>query len=261
MSTNFDQKDTLARSTMHNSRGIELAERGWLDEAIIEFKHAITNNPECAQSYDNLASAYADKGDLLAALCHYAKALSMEPDNPCALHNLGCFLVNHGHNMAVMSFKRANRIEPDFYESRYNLGLCLAQEGKHEQAISHFESVLVDGVDEAEIRFQLALSLIELGHNARAIKELRKVVDINKEHEAAWLCLGQCYVEQGFLLEAEKSFTKTLLLNPLNIDAVLSLASLLAQLNRSKESKSLCKKACRLDKKYAQDYIAADEHL
>src|SRR5262245_6155381 len=94
MSTNRDQIDNTTRSVLHNSRGIDLAERGWLDEAIKEFKNAILNDPDSAQGYDNLGTAYADKGDLLNALSSYTKALSLEPDNPIALHNLGCFLSN-----------------------------------------------------------------------------------------------------------------------------------------------------------------------
>ena len=35
------EKDTLSQSDEHNSRGIELADRGWLDEAVKEFKKAI----------------------------------------------------------------------------------------------------------------------------------------------------------------------------------------------------------------------------
>jgi hypothetical protein len=35
------EKDTTASSDEHNARGIELADRGWLDEAIKEFKKEI----------------------------------------------------------------------------------------------------------------------------------------------------------------------------------------------------------------------------
>ena len=34
------EKDNIALSDEHNTRGIELADRGWLDEAIKEFKKA-----------------------------------------------------------------------------------------------------------------------------------------------------------------------------------------------------------------------------
>ena len=36
------EKDNIALSDEHNSRGIELADRGWLDEAINEFRFGIS---------------------------------------------------------------------------------------------------------------------------------------------------------------------------------------------------------------------------
>src|SRR5580658_4364439 len=113
MAISRDQIDSESRSSLHNSRGIELAEKGWLDEAINEFKSAINNTPNCVQSYDNLATAYADKGYLLLALNAYTKALSLEPENPFALHNLGCFLSNHGKSLAIKCFKEASKLEPE----------------------------------------------------------------------------------------------------------------------------------------------------
>jgi tetratricopeptide (TPR) repeat protein len=261
MSTNRDQIDNMTRSNLHNSRGIELAERGWLDEAISEFKNAISVAPHLAQAYDNLGTAYADKGDLIAALTSYTQALSLEPDSSCALHNLGCFLSNHATQLAARCFQSAFKIEPELYESRFNLGLCLAQEDKHDQALAHFEHALAQSDNDSEIRFHIALSLIELGNNVRAIKELRQVTRENEKNDAAWFNLGNCYIQQGFLEEAESAYTKAIIVNSQHIDAVLALASLLKSLKRNKESKLLVKRALRLDKKHTETIIASDEYL
>lgn len=261
MSTNRDQIDNTARSNLHNSRGIELAERGWLDEAINEFKNAISMAPGLAQGYDNLGTVYADKGDLIAALTSYTKALALEPDNSCALHNLGCFLSNHANQLAASCFRRAFKIEPELYESRFNLGLCLAQEEKHEQAIVHYEQALAQSGHDPEIRFHLSLSLIELGQNVRAIKELLKVTREQEKNDAAWFNLGNCYHQQGFIEEAEMAYSNAINAQPMNIDAILALASLLKSLKRNKESKSLLKRALRLDKKHTETIIAQDDFL
>lgn len=261
MSTNRDQMDNISRSSLHNSRGIELAERGWLDEAIKEFQNAILNAPDSVQGYDNLGTVYADKGDLLGALGAYTKALSLEPDNPCALHNLGCFLANHGSQLASMCFRRSFKIDNEFYQSRFNLGLCLAGEGKHEQALTHFEIALSQSDEDPEIRFHLTQSLIALGQNVRAIKELNKVVLEQEKNDAAWLCLGTCYNTQGFLAEAEKAYAQAIKINPENVEAILNLASLLHRQKREKESKMLLKRAQKLDYKQAISFIENDEYL
>lgn len=261
MSTSRDQIDNMSRSSLHNSRGIDLAERGWLEEAIKEFKSAIQSAPNSAQGYDNLGTVYADKGELLNALSSYTKALALEPDNPFALHNLGCFLSNHGNRLAAKCFKNAFKIEPDLYEARFNLGLCLAAEEKHEQAISQFENALTLNDQDQEVRFHLALSLIALGKNTLAIKELLKVVKSEKKQDQAWFYLGTCYQEQGFLEEAASALANAIMVNPNSIDAMLSLASLLTRLDRAKESKALVSRAFTLDPKRSKDFIAHDDYL
>ena len=261
MATNRDQIDNESRSSLHNSRGIDLAERGWLDEAINEFKHAIKTAPHRAQSYDNLGSVYADKGEHLDALFSFTQALTLEPDNPVALHNLGCFLSNYGNQLAAKCFRRAFKIEPDLYEARFNLGLCLAAEDKHEQAIAQFEYALKQDEDDVETRFHLALSLIALDNHKRGIIELLKVVKAERGHEQAWYYLGLTYLERGFLEEAVNAFSKVILLNSLNFDAIINLASLLVRLQRKKEARALINRAISLDEKRALEFMSRDEYL
>jgi Tfp pilus assembly protein PilF len=261
MSTDRDLIDNASASNLHNSRGIDLAERGWFEEAIKEFKIAIERAPNSAQGYDNLGTVYADRGELLNALSSYAQALALEPENPFALHNLGCFLSNHGNSLATKCFKNAFKIDPGLYEALFNLGLCLAAEDKHEQAIAHFEEALDHNSEDREIRFHLALSLLALKRNGAAIKELLKVVTIDKLHDQAWFHLGLAYQEQGFLEEAQKAFSNAIKVDPKNIYALLSLASLLMRLERNKEAKALVKRAFHLDCKRTEDFVGNDDYL
>jgi len=63
--------DKVVRSDEHNSRGIELADRGWLDEAVKEFKKAIELDPSSAHAHDNLATVYSEKKLYAQALEEY----------------------------------------------------------------------------------------------------------------------------------------------------------------------------------------------
>src|SRR5581483_6911058 len=93
-------QDKILRSDEHNSRGIELADRGWLDEAIKEFKKAIDLDPNSAHAHDNLATVYAEKKLYREALGEYLTAIRLEPDSATAHYNLACFLSSHAHEMA-----------------------------------------------------------------------------------------------------------------------------------------------------------------
>src|SRR3990172_2661653 len=98
-------KDHIALSDEHNSRGIELADRGWLDEAIKEFKKAIELDPNSAHAHDNLATVFAEKKLFREALAEYLTALRLEPDSATAHYNLACFLSTHAAEMAVEEYK------------------------------------------------------------------------------------------------------------------------------------------------------------
>lgn len=244
------------RSNMHNLRGIDLIKRGWIDEAINEFKNAIKNAPELADGYDNLASAYARKGKLLDALFSYTKALELEPESPIATYNLGCFLSSYAHQLAAKCFKIAYKNDPDMFEARFNYGYYLAEDNKHEEAINHFQTILTKHEDQ-DTRFHLALSLISLEKYPQAIKELLRVVKNDKDHQQAWYYLGLSFDEQGFIQEAVNAFSKAINLNNKDIEALLALALILLNLNRKKEAKSLFKRAFLLDQKRTEDFLAA----
>src|SRR5690242_21697827 len=100
-------RDRTVRSDEHNSRGIELADRGWLDEAIKEFKKAIELDPRSAHAHDNLASVYSEKKLHREALQEYLTALALEPDSATAHYNLACFLATQGPEMAVAEYQHA----------------------------------------------------------------------------------------------------------------------------------------------------------
>jgi len=87
-------QDKILRSDEHNSRGIELADRGWLDEAIKEFKKAIELDPSSAHAHDNLATVYSEKKLYAQALEEYLAALRLEPESATAHYNLACFLAS-----------------------------------------------------------------------------------------------------------------------------------------------------------------------
>jgi len=95
------EKDPLQKSDEHNARGIELADRGWLEEAVKEFQKAIALDPSSAHAHDNLANVYAEKAMYREALEEYLTALRLEPHAPTAHYNLACFLAAHAHDMAV----------------------------------------------------------------------------------------------------------------------------------------------------------------
>src|SRR5262245_1572980 len=113
--------DQISQSDEHNARGIELADRGWLDEAANEFRKAISLDPKSAHAHDNLATVLAEKGELQEALFEYVEALRADQESGTAAHYLASFLAAQGHDLAVALYRRAIELEPDFADAHLNL--------------------------------------------------------------------------------------------------------------------------------------------
>src|SRR6266852_2442828 len=138
-------RDRTVRSDEHNSRGIELADRGWLDEAIKEFKKAIELDPESAHAHDNLATVYSEKKLYREALKEYLTALELEPDSATAHYNLACFLATHGSDMAVDEYKEAIELDPDYPDDvllNYNVAALYSLWEKPAQAFEALKKAL-----------------------------------------------------------------------------------------------------------------------
>jgi len=85
----------------------------------------------------NLASIYSDAGDLDEAETYYKKALSLEPQSPARLDNLGYFLINRDRNIneGLELIDKALSLRPDSYNYLHHKGWGLFKLGKYQEAL------------------------------------------------------------------------------------------------------------------------------
>ncbi|MEW5852996.1 MAG: tetratricopeptide repeat protein [Myxococcota bacterium] len=207
-------KDPLQKSDEHNARGIELADRGWLEEAVNEFKKAIALDPDSAHAHDNLATVFAEKGQYLEAMEEYLTALRLEPQSPTAHYNLACFLAAHSHEWAIREYKTAIELEYDYPDAHLNLGLTYAERGMFAEAMAEYEVALKLNPGDPVAHHELATVLMDLGRHSDAITHLRNVLRAEADNVDALVDLGICYTAKGFYQEAEKSLTRAETLAP-----------------------------------------------
>lgn len=206
---------------IHNERGIELANRGWKDEAIKQFQKAIALDPSYAPAHDNIASLYAEKGDYLRALQIYLKAIELEPDSATVRYNFGCFISNYAVEIALSEYQLAIEQDAEFPEAHLNLGISLASQGRIPEAIRELKTAEQQDPDDAQCPYELACIFAETGQPRKAIREFRKAIKKDPEYQPAWFNLGSCYFKQGFYSEAKAAFKKALELDP-NNEEILS---------------------------------------
>lgn len=120
-----------------NNLGLAYVEDKRLDEAIVEYKRALTIKPNFAQAHDNLGIAYAKKGRFEDAISEYRKAIAIKPDQAEAYSNLGNVYNKQGRlDEAISEYKKALVIKPRFAVVHSNLGVAYAKKGRLDEAIS-----------------------------------------------------------------------------------------------------------------------------
>lgn len=215
-----------SQSDHHNARGIELADRGWLDEAIKEFNKALECDPDSPHAHDNLGTILSEKGNLIGALKQFIAAVECDPQSPTTHHYLASFLAARAHDLCIMEYRNALQRQFDFPDAHLNLALALAERGKLEEALNEFEIAHMQAPEDELIKHELACCLIDLERYPQAIAHLKQLLKTNPQHIEAWVDLGIAFIAQGFYAEAKNSLTSALELDPTDFTSQYHLAAL-----------------------------------
>src|SRR5262249_31764137 len=97
----------------HFKRGVELANKGLLEEAVAESRKAIALDPKPARTYHSLGLALFDQNKVDDAIVCYEKAIDIDPDYAWAHNSLGgVFHYQRKLDKAIACYKKAIHIDP-----------------------------------------------------------------------------------------------------------------------------------------------------
>jgi tetratricopeptide (TPR) repeat protein len=138
------------------------ASQNKLDDALRSAGTALQVKNNYLDAVFLLSQIYGAKGDLPNAITAANIASQLNPQNPLLLFQLGLFKYNNkDYSGGATALAQAVKIQPDYANAKYFLGLAEARLGHTENAVSQFSDLATTNPDNREI--QLIVSNLRAG--------------------------------------------------------------------------------------------------
>jgi tetratricopeptide (TPR) repeat protein len=166
--------------------------------------------------------------------------------------NLGVVVAQQGKiDEAISHYRQAQRLNPESVETHNNLANVLRQRGQVDEAMSCYRQALRCRPDSAETYNNLGIALTELGKFDEATSCYRDALRINPHSAEANNNLGEALKRMGRLEEAIDFFHQALRVNPHFAEAHNSLGDAQKQLGQFDEALSSFERAIQLNASFA----------
>ncbi|MCX8094235.1 MAG: tetratricopeptide repeat protein, partial [Candidatus Goldbacteria bacterium] len=199
----------------HNNAGVYYYSKGMYQEAIEEFKKALSINPSYLQAQANLKAVNKQTGIYDRAILAYKKVLQMRSDDPEAFFNLGHALSYTGeYKEAITYLKKALELNPEHLLAQNLLGIIYKNIGDVDKAEEIFRNALKKYPNFAELNNNLGETLYKKGLYEEAENYLKQAIKLNREYAIAYYNLSFVYGELGRDEEANICYNRAVELNP-----------------------------------------------
>ena len=194
---------------------IKLYSQGQHQQALSETVRLLEKFPNSVTLHNMQGAAYKGLGHLDAAIISFKKALTIRPDYAEACYNLGTALKDQGKlEGAIEAFHKAISIKPDYADAYSNMGSALKEQGKLEEAIEAYSKAVNIMPNNAKFYYNMGNALQEQHKQEEAVEAFNKAVAIQPDFAEAWYNMGHARKKQGKMEEAIQSFNKALSVKP-----------------------------------------------
>ena len=116
------------------------------------------------------------------------------------LNNLGNALARRGQlEDAILQYREALELTPDYPDARNNLGNALVKQGKLSSGIAQYAEALRLDPRNIKAHFNIAIAFTILGNDQEAIRHYRELLNIRPDFAAAWNNLAIVYANRGVM--------------------------------------------------------------
>jgi len=236
----------------YSNLGNVYKEKGQLQEALDNYRHAVRLKPDFIDGYINLAAALVAAGDMEGAVQAYVSSLQYNPDLYCVRSDLGNLLKALGRlDEAKACYLKAIETRPDFAVAWSNLGCVFNAQGEIWLAIHHFEKAVALDPNFLDAYINLGNVLKEARIFDRAVAAYLRALNLSPNHAVVHGNLACVYYEQGLIDLAIDTYRRAIELQPNFPDAYCNLANALKEKGLVQESEECYNTALQLSPTHA----------
>jgi Flp pilus assembly protein TadD len=200
----------------------------WQDSESL-WTHTLACTSQNFIAHYNLGNDLADRGHLDEAILNYRRALNVKPDYHAARNNLGNQLLQTGKiEEAIGEYRRVLAASPYYFQAHCNLGIALATQGRSDEAIAEYRKALQIRPDSVEAHSTLGIALFDLGRLDEAVAHFRRVLEIKPGYDGVRHILSVALSRREEILAALAQRRDRLRLNPNDVTLLNDTAWLLA---------------------------------
>ena len=201
------------------------------------WRTSISRNPNSWLAQNNLGYELLGQNRVDEAIVQFKKAIQIWPDYPEAHNNLGIALVRKDRvDEGIVEIQKGETLDPDLVDAHNNLGLALLKIGRMDEAVAQFQQALTLNPGLAESHFNLANALMQKGQNNEAISEFEKALTLQPDYPQTDINLGSILLQAGRLDEAIVHFQKAVVVRPDIVDVHYDLGTALFRKGRMDEA-------------------------
>ncbi len=169
------------------NRGVLKSELGDKNAAIVDFNHAIEIDPNYAKAYVNRGIAKADMGDKNAAIADFNRAIEINPNDVLAYNNRGLAKSTLGDkNAAIADFNHAIEIDPNYAKAYNDRGSAKSALGDNYGAIGDYDEAIRLYPNYASAYYDRGTTKSMLGDYKVAIADFNHAIEINPNDAKAY---------------------------------------------------------------------------
>jgi tetratricopeptide (TPR) repeat protein len=166
--------------------------------AIMPAALAVAQSSSPAQLHEEKGEELAQRGDLTSATLEFREAVRLSPTNAQYLTTLGIVLAQqHRLDEAVHSFQQALLQDPGNVDVRKSLAAAQWQAGMLSPARQNLELILKAKPHDPDAQLLLGMVLENSGEYGRAVKFLAPVTSVEHSRPEAIAALLHCYYKTG----------------------------------------------------------------